>query len=150
MRTVPSWLEDASHSPFGLNATQVMSASCPSSGSLTAFPVRGSQSRTARSYPGCPLAEASKLPVGTKRKIAYVKLAALHSHTMQSLLHGPTAVALGVMGALVYQSARAGLKGQRAIAIALAAFADVAILYVNMGFVLIAMLPISSMLNKEK
>lgn len=82
--------------------------------------------------------------------IAYVKLAALHSHAMQSLLHGLTAGALGVMGALVYQSARVGLKGQRAIAIALAAFAAVAILYFNMGFVLVAMLPISSMLNREK
>ena len=81
---------------------------------------------------------------------AYVKLAALHSHAVQSLLHGLTAGALGVMAALVYDSARAGLKGERAVAVALAAFAGVAILYMNMAVVLIAMIPISSALNRKK
>lgn len=82
--------------------------------------------------------------------IAYVRLAAFHSHAVQGLLHGLTAGALGVMGALVFQTARAGLKGERAIAVALAAFAAVAILYLNMGVVLVLLLPISSMLNKKK
>jgi chromate transporter len=80
--------------------------------------------------------------------IAYVRLAALHSPVVQSILHGLTAGALGVMGALVYQSARSGLKGHRAIA--LAAFVAVAILYVNLGVVLLAMLPIASALTKKK
>ena len=80
---------------------------------------------------------------------AYAKLAVIHSHTVQSLLHGLTAGALGVMAALVYDSSRAGLKEQRAAAVALAAFAAVAILYMNMAVVLIVMIPISSALNRK-
>jgi chromate transporter len=82
--------------------------------------------------------------------IAYVRLEAMHSHVVQALLHGLTAGAVGVMAALVWQTARTSLRGYAGAAVAVAAFSATAIMYFNMAYVLVVLVPLSAALNRAK
>ena len=82
--------------------------------------------------------------------VAYLRVDALHTPVAQGLLHGLTAGAVGVMAALVWQTARSSLRGYGAIAVAVAALAAVAIMRVNMAYVLVALVPLSAALNRKK
>lgn len=81
--------------------------------------------------------------------LAYGKVEALHSPLVQGALHGLTAGAVGVMAALVWQTATKNLKGPVAFLAAGAAFVAIGYLALNMAAVLVALVPVTAAATRK-
>ena len=80
---------------------------------------------------------------------AYVRVAVLDSYAVQGALRGLSVGAIGVMLSLVVQAARAGWSSRGGLILGIAAFAGVALLHLNVLWVLLALLPVASFVNRR-
>ncbi len=81
--------------------------------------------------------------------VLYVRLAQ-NSDFIQTALHGLTAGAVGIMASLVLTAAKPVTKSLRGLAFAAAAFVGVAILKINMLLVLVLLVPLASLANRNE
>lgn len=79
---------------------------------------------------------------------AYLRIGALHTRVFQGFLSGLIAGAVGVMGTLVWKTARAGLRGIVPIVVAGLAIMATLVLHLNMAIVLVALVPIAATLER--